>query len=102
MKTENTIQCPQSEHTFPIAVALTSKLRSKIDTELRADYDTRWSKERENLACELTRTAQAEAARLNAAKLAELETAATERESALKRVQVQLETTRRVASQHAG
>ncbi len=101
MKTENTIQCPACEHTFPIAAALSNQLHGKIEAALRADYDARLSKERESLVRELTRTAQAEAARVNAAKLAELETAAAEREAALKRTQTQLETTRREASQHA-
>ncbi len=101
MMTENTIQCPSCEHVFPIGVALTSQLHAKINTELRASYDARLTEERESLARELTRSAQAEAARTNAAKLAEYETAATEREAALKRAQVQLETTRREAGQRA-
>lgn len=101
MKTENTIQCPACEHTFPIAAALSNQLHGKIEAALRADYDARLSKERESLVRELTRSAQAEATRANAAKLAELETAASEREAALKRIQAQLETTRREAGQRA-
>ena len=49
----------------------------------------------------MTQAAQAEASRLNAGRLAELESAATEREASLKRLQIQLETTRREASQRA-
>ena len=101
IKTENTIQCPECEHVFAIGVALTSQLHEKIDAELRAAYDAHLQKERENLTRELTRAANAEAARANAAKLAELETAAAEREAALKRYQAQLETTRREAGQRA-
>ena len=101
MKTENTIECPSCRHSFPIEVALTTQLRGEIDAQLRAGYDARLAKERDSLTRELTRTAHAEAARVNAVKLAELETAATEREAALKRVQTQLETTRREASQRA-
>ena len=101
MKAENTIQCPKCEHTFPLGDALTGPLYAKINTELSASYDARLIKERDSLARELTRAAQADAARTNAAKLAEYETAATEREAALKRAQAQLETTRREAGQRA-
>ena len=101
METENTIQCPSCEHVFPIGVALTSQLHAKIDAELRAAYDAHLQRERESLTRELTRSAQAEAARVNAAKLAELETVASEREASLKRMQAQLETTRREAGQRA-
>ena len=101
MKAENTIHCPQCQHAFAIEVALTSQLRGEIEAEMRSGYDARWAKERASLASELTRAAQAEAMRLNATKLAELETAATEREAALKRAQAQLETTRRESGQRA-
>ncbi len=101
MKAENTIQCPKCKHDFLIEVALTSQLRGKIDAELRVNYDARLARERENLTRDLTQVAQAEAARHNAAKLAELETAAAEREAALQRIQAQLDTTRREATQRA-
>ena len=101
MKTENTIHCPKCQHAIPVGVALTSQLRGEIDAELRAAYDARLTKERETLTRELTRAAQAEAARLHAAKLAEMETTAAEREAVLKRIQTQLETTRREAGQRA-
>ncbi len=101
MKTENTINCPSCHHSFPIEVALATQLRSKIDAELRVGYDARLAKERDSLVRELTRVAQAEANRVNAAKVAELETAAVERDAALKRAQAQLETTRREAAKLA-
>ena len=101
MKAENTIQCPKCEHTFPFSDAFTGPLYAKIDTELRASYDARLTKERNSLVRELTRAAQAEASLANAAKLAEYETAAAEREAALKRAQAQLEITRREAGQRA-
>lgn len=101
MKNENAIKCPKCEHTFPLGDALTGPLYAKIDAELRASYDARALKERDSLVRDLTRAAQAEAARANAAKLAEYETVAAEREAALKRAQAQLETTRREAGQRA-
>lgn len=101
MKTDHTINCPACQHSFPLEAAFASQLRGKIDAELRSGYDARLLKERETLTRELTRSVQAEAARIHASKLAELETSAAERESAVKRLQTQLETTRREASQRA-
>ena len=101
MKTENTINCPACHHAFPLEAAFTSQLRGKIETDLRAGFDARLAEERKTLTCSLTRAAQAEATRLNATKLAELETVAAEREIALKRIQIQLQATRREATQHA-
>ena len=101
MKPEHTINCPNCQHSFPIEAAFTTQLRAKIDAEIRLTYDSRLAKERDALTRELTRTAQAEASRVNAGRLAELEAAATERETAVKRLQTQLETTRREAAQRA-
>ena len=101
MKTENTIHCLRATIPSPSRWPSPTQLRGKIETELRVGYDARFAKERDSLTRELTRAAQADASRLNAAKLAELETAATERDAALKRAQTQLETTRREATKLA-
>ena len=101
MKADHTISCPACHHPFPIEAVFAGQLREKIEVELRSGYDARFVKERATLLTELTRTAQAEAARTSAAKLADFEASAAERETALKRLQTQLETTRREASQRA-
>ena len=101
MNTDHNINCPACQHSFPIKAAFAGQLRGSIEAELRSVYDARLIKERANLTRALTLSAQAEAARIHGAKLAELEASASERESALKRLQTQLEITRREASQRA-
>lgn len=99
--TSTAINCPHCHREFPLQAALAHQLHAEIDAELRGGYETRFAKERESLRRELTRTAKAEADRLHAARLAELETAAVEHEAALKRAEAQLETTRREAGKRA-
>ena len=93
MKTENTINCPNCQHSFPLEAAFANQLRGKIDNELRTGYDTRLAEERKTLTRELTCTAKAEAERTFATHLAGLEALAAEREVALKRAHAKIATT---------
>ena len=101
MKTNHTITCPECQHSFSIESAFANQLRGKIEAEVQASYDARFAKERDTITRELTRTAQAEASRSHAVRVAELETAAIESDAALKRAQAQVETTRREATKLA-